>query len=722
VAKGLKQSIVVVNEFSVPGVGRRTRDGRSGSRGSSPKDYILRYTAGHGTEPIPPVRQVDVESFVRRYMARASAVEALRDDEYPALRREMEKVAGQGGVAFGYGSYSLSDEALRSAAADVQRQFDAGHPVMKTVLSFDADWLRQHGLVPEGFAPQAAGDFRGNLDQLRLRLAIMRGLDRVGRSCFADLRYVGVVQVDTMHVHCHLAMVDAGDATNRRGMLDERAKSLLRRGTDSYLDETSRVAHLSSAVRYEQRNTTAYVKRWAFRKLREGSLTQSLVAVLPADRRQWRYGTNRKEMARANRLAVELVEAALLHPDSGYPEAMASVRRYADSRRRREGLTRPQWRKLVDDGRERIVERGVNAVYAVLRQTPEETLRQVSTAMLDASAAEPVPDWGTEGAAGFVARLRIAGRRLAKHSRAARAQRLAARDWEERAAAGAASEDSAAMKRHYDVEREYHEACAAKYTSILPVVSVVDDALRTRLEEASALSDRLAVLEALRADASLRRLHDPAEAERLGQYVYGEEGGWLACEGSPASLAELGRRAAARRAALREALEGLRDDLADRGMDLLEEGGRPTAVPRPRRPELMAVDLQDCDELAGRDLPEPARRGLAAWTRTRRAALDAATGYLRASGQPEAVRDLAAAAADVAAMERALAGDAPVTAPAAPLPAQERVRTVPAGARRPHEDLVAAVRRATLEAAAEAVGTDPDEVGTDRKPRDGGLG
>ena len=44
---------------------------------------------------------------------------------------------------------------------------------------------------------------------MRLRMAIMHGLERMGHR-FDDLRYVGVIQVDTLHVHCHLAMVDAG--------------------------------------------------------------------------------------------------------------------------------------------------------------------------------------------------------------------------------------------------------------------------------------------------------------------------------------------------------------------------------------------------------------------------------------------------------------------------------------------------------------------------------
>ena len=126
---GIKQSIVVVSEFTV-----KTPDG-GGTRGASPGEYVLRYMARTGaTEDLTPVLW-DQESFVTRYMARAEAVD--RAESVPELKQDMRDIQGDGGVGFGYGDVSLSHRKLHKAAKDIQKQFDDGKTVMKTVISFD---------------------------------------------------------------------------------------------------------------------------------------------------------------------------------------------------------------------------------------------------------------------------------------------------------------------------------------------------------------------------------------------------------------------------------------------------------------------------------------------------------------------------------------------------------------------------------------------------------
>ena len=263
----LKSSIVVVNEFSVPTPG----SGKGGSRGGTPGTYVMRYMARKGaTEPVTPIRKRDTEDFILRYMARESATEKAHS-RYE-VKESVLHVSGLGGVAFGYGQPSLSDEDVRRASADIQRLFDEGHTVMKTVLSFSPEYLQEMGVVPTGFVAQNKGDYRGHIDQMRLRMAIMHGLERMGHR-FDDLRYVGVIQVDTLHVHCHLAMVDAGrgrrvrtgKGIQQKGKLTSTDISVLRRGVDSWLDENQYVAHMSSAVGYERLNVAAFVKRCARR-------------------------------------------------------------------------------------------------------------------------------------------------------------------------------------------------------------------------------------------------------------------------------------------------------------------------------------------------------------------------------------------------------------------------------------------------------------------------
>lgn len=709
----LQTSIVVVNEFSVPGVGKPTAKGASGSRGSTPGDYVLRYMARKGaTEPLTPIRRTDHEAFIRRYMAREGAVERLRDEQFPALERELSQTQGLGGVAFGYGSFALSDEALASSARDVQRLFDSGHTVMKTVLSFDEQYLRAHKLIPEDFTPRKAGDYRGQLDQLKLRLAIMRGLVRMGRACYDDLRYVGVIQIDTKHVHCHLAMVDAGQGRlapdgTQKGKLGVRAKSLLRRGIDSYLDEKQHVAHLSSAVQYEQRNTTGFVKRWAFRRFREGSLTQSLIGALPTDRRLWRYGTNRTEMRRPNQLVLEYVESVLAHPDSGFDEAMAQVRRYADARRRREGLSRPQRRQLIITGRNRIVERAVNGVFAVLRQLPPDAL-SVTTPLLRLANADPVPAWNTPGVGGWITRLRLAGSRLSRHQRKAAQFAELAASWREAEISGEASSDSLPMVRLFDIEQEYHETCSAKYAGLLPLAAVLDESLRSSLGELNRLGNQLVALQTLRNDTSIRRLSDPAEAEHLGLSIYGQEGGWLLSNGDSASMAEFDRRVDRRRVKHHADTVELRQALSARGLRLLEAGGRFSVEPRSRAATVMAVDLHEARELWGRDdIPVRAWETFTAWARMRASALQDAERYLGASGQPEGLSNLDLRD-DVAAMERVAAHGVAEKEPGAheegqPAVEPPVVRTVAVGARAPGENMVQAVRDAAQQAAAEVL-------------------
>src|SRR5699024_2495861 len=199
---GLKQDVVVVNEYSVP------LPGGKGSRGGTPGNYVTRYMAREqAVESLAPIQRVRTDDFIMRYMARDSAVErpgATRQ----GIKTEMRQAQGDGGVAFGYGSVSLSDDQLRAASKDIQRRFESGKTVLKTVLSFDESYLKKHGIVGEDFSCQKVGDYRGHIDQMQLRMAVMHGLDRMsgGTSGFDDLRYVGVIQVDTEHVHCHLAI------------------------------------------------------------------------------------------------------------------------------------------------------------------------------------------------------------------------------------------------------------------------------------------------------------------------------------------------------------------------------------------------------------------------------------------------------------------------------------------------------------------------------------
>jgi hypothetical protein len=664
---GLKQDVVIVNEFSI-----KKRDG-SGSRGATPGSNVERYMARpQATESLAPVQRLRTDDFILRYMARASAVE--RAASRVEIKHTMRQAQGVGGVAFGYGSVSLSDEQLRAASKDIQQHFDAGRTVLKTVLSFDEAYLKKHRIVDQDFHCEARGDYRGHIDQMKLRLAIRHGLESMssGNSGFDDLRYVGVIQVDTEHVHCHLAMVDAGIGTvtqngTQRGKLLDRHKSRLRRGIDSWLDEKQVVAHLSSAVGYERRNVTTFIKRWAHERMRDDALPQFLIACLPQDRRLWRAGSNDLRMRKANQLATELVTEQLERSGSPMPEAMERIVDYANERRVKEALSTAEWQQLVDRGRARIVEQAVNGVYQLVRSLPADEL-SIRTPMLDVMGmdyehmAALARDQGDDRAdetdlVSFAFRLRSYSSRLEHHRERATAYRDLAQQWAKAEAAGVAAADSRPLNDFYRFELEHHRKLMAKYQHFLPFVADTG-AWYEQHRQVSDYGRRLLSLMSLRSDASLQRMKDAHEAERVGREVYGQPGGRLLTEGA-AGRTVLDHRIVTMQRLYDERLDQLRTDLYGSGLVLrpLRTAGGTADVEITRGTdfdfdEVKALDLHHLgyDFFSDVTVGAQAREAFAGEARQRRRFLIAAMAYLDDSGQSQAIKDLPVD--DVAAMTK----------------------------------------------------------------------
>ncbi len=657
---GLKQDLVIVNEFSIPVPSGKK--GRTGTRGGTPGDYVTRYMAREmATESLAPIRRQRTDDFIVRYMARKEATEAVTVRDRRVLKRKMAAAQGAGGVAFGYGQVSLSHDQLLEASSDIQRLFDSGHTVMKTVISFDQEYLRKHRVIPEDFVCEKRGDYRGHLDQMKLRLAVMRGVERMGRGLYDDLRYVAVIQVDTEHVHCHLAMVDAGrgnlaaDGT-QKGKISARARSLLRRGIDSWLDEKQTVRHLTSAVGYERRNVTTFVKKWAHQQMLRESLPQFLLACLPADRRLWRYSTNNQAMRKPNRIVRQLVREVFDRPGSPYGQVMAEVRSYADHRRRKEGLNADQWRQLVHTGEERIMERSVNAVYAMLRQLPADALR-IRTPMLDAMGL----DYETlaerahaktddqEDLISFGFRMRSYASRLQHHTENRQHFHERAREWEASDAQGRAAAASRAVYEFFREEEEYHAKVASKYRRFLNFVPA-SETWHDGWEEVAEYGERVISLESMRRDQSLRRMKDLDEAERLGREIYGQSGGRLVAAGDATSTRVLETRLRQMRKRYSDKVEDLRVKLAARGLRLELATDPATGRDTPKIShgaehdfqEVKGLDLHHMRFDFAQDSPvgKKTLRAFVEAARRRADALDAAGLYLVSSGQEDAISEL----------------------------------------------------------------------------------
>ena len=553
----LKSSIVIRNQFTM-----KTQSGR-GTRGTTPGKYVLRYMARDlATETVTPAKLLDVDSYITKYMARESAVESM--DTIPRVKDAMYDGQKLGGVAFGYGDVSLSDEKLRLASKDIQRCFDNGHTVMKTVLSFDKEFLESHGLLDENFEYHNRGDFRSHIDQLKLRMAIMAGLDKLSRR-YDDLQYVGVIQVDTANIHCHLAMVDRGAGKRRKngfqnGSIGERGKDLLRRSIDQYLDRKQSVRMLSSSVTMDRRNVLCYVKKFAHKTMYRQGVPQFLIACLPQDRTMWRAGTSRKEMRKANAIMREYVVNILNQKGSGYSEAIADIQRYADYRSQREGLNDIARAKLIRDGQERIIEDSMNAVYGILRRIPRSELN-VRTAMLasmsmdyEEMASQTVDDPMME----FGFKLRTYSSRINHHRDEYHKYRDERRVYE---ATEDKHPDSEALGEYLRVEAMYNAMLMVKYQYFLSFLPSDED-LEDELEELLDEKERLENLKKMRDDPAFARMSEDS-AEDYGLRVYGQRGGRRVLNQRGVIQARID--AFENRVRLRE--RDFKDKLHDRGFD-----------------------------------------------------------------------------------------------------------------------------------------------------------
>ena len=516
----LKQSVVVVNEYTV-----KTNSG--GTRGGTPGDYVLRYMSRDGaTEDLTPIRR-DTENFITRYMAREDAVdEAI---SVPELKEQMRQIQGDGGVAFGYGDFSLSHKKLKQAAKDIQKNFDEGKTVMKTVLSFDEEYLKKYGIVDEDFELQQPGDYKGNIDQMKLRMAIMNGMEKLGRH-YDDLQYIGVIQVDTKHVHCHLAMVDRGQGTvmpdgTQRGKITDKEKKDLRRGIDMFLDEKQTVKMMSASVDYDKRNTVCFVKKYTHKAMNERGFSQFLLACLPEDRTKWRADSNAKEMRKPNAMVREYVNQLLALPDSGYTESLRRVDEYARNRTKNEGLSGKEYRTLYRQGQERIIRESMNSVYRVLSEIPESEL-QMHTPMMDSMAMD-YADMSNEAASDpmieFGFKLRSYKSRLDHHKKEAHNYHDAVKEYEKQEESGDVNEASRALYEFLLVEEEYNDKLLAKYNHFLKFIPPSSEYMQG-FEELIAYSRRIDNLRDMMNDSSMKMMTSQ-NAEDYGMKVYNERGG-----------------------------------------------------------------------------------------------------------------------------------------------------------------------------------------------------
>lgn len=636
---GLEQDVVIVNRFSVP-------DGRGGgSRGGTPGRFIIRYMSrDDAIENIAPTRLQEINGLLDRFDARFNAYREADPDDFDAVRKMTRKVEAsqkKGGVAFTSGDPAMSDEKLFAISDRIQDKFEEGHTAMEMVISFTDEYLRKNGLLDPDFRHERAGDYAGHVDQLKLRLAVMNGLDRL-KVGYDDLVYAGVFHVDKNHVHCHVVMMDMGEGNrlpdgSQKGKVNAKQKERIRRGVDSYLDQKQSVKMLSSSVAFDKRNLLCYVKRFTYLSMERQSMPQLILASLPPNRNWWRADTNRREMRQPNALVREFV-LEILQPDAQVPSKMymdahAGIVAYADGRQAREGFGEEKRMQLIRNGEERLVKDCMNGVYSVLKDIPKERMN-VSTPMMDIMAmpfedmaARAIDDPSVE----FGFKLRSYSCRLNHHRKEYHRYEDEADAYDKQENK---SEDSEALGRFLRMEAEYQRMLMVKYQyflAFLPPGEFLLDEYGEVLESES----RLEAMEAMDRDSSLKRMGRDA-ADRYGLDVYDIANGSQVNELPGVWSVRLQRA----KDAHAEKLAAFRKDLSDYGIGLNEKGlVREMAFPFD---EVKALDLHHM----GYDYPydvaisKDCVDSFVSAADKRYAAFEAARDYLEASGQGPLVADL----------------------------------------------------------------------------------
>ena len=590
----LKQAIVIVNEFT-----------QDGSRGGTPGAYVERYMARDGSaEIVSPVyvipdqvarlkRRLEKDyvnkssddeftentmyDYLTKYVARNSATEKLilnGESDERVLYDSFDKIQGYSGIAFGPRSIALAHDEFKEICDVIQEEHDKGKPVLKTVISFDTDYLKKMGVIPPDVEVKKRGDLYGKTDQAKLRLAIQNGLKTISKQ-YSDLDYVGVIQVDTKHVHCHLAMVDKGKGKRftkdgrQKGMINDNMKQSIRHGIDNYLDEYQIIKPLTVQMDSEKSNTISYVKRFINKVIEERGIPQYLIACLPKDNKNLWYASNKADggeddimtikgkkvhgnMKKANVIMRDYVISILNRPDSTFPDLMRTEHIKLEARKRKgdfDNVTIPRERfyvgskgkrqKVIDQilitpdeavrreeekYKDKIIEQCMNAVYDVLKGIDDESMI-LRTPFIDAMSLpyeEMLNYVKDDELIEFGFRLRSYSSRLNYHTKNYKKINEALHDYED----GDTENYDPTSKVVYDflkIEQEYNHALMDKYRSFLHFYHVRDE-YKEDYEDLMIKRHTVNNRMTMKNDRNLRSMGEE-KAEEYGIRTYGLKGG-----------------------------------------------------------------------------------------------------------------------------------------------------------------------------------------------------
>lgn len=483
----LEKSIVVINEFTTK---------KNPSRGGTPKKYIKDYMArDDATDRLYPIISPleGAEAIVRNRMQAIDVLKEAKDefDSPQLLQAKKNRVEKANGVAFGSKGLTYSDDELEEEAEKVKQCFDSGHTVMKTILSFQTDYLKEYGILPENFSHNRMGDFDGQLDQLKLRYAVNEGLDEMTKSTgFGKPLWVATVQCDTNHVHVHLAMTDEGDSSRRVSNGEERGKfsalelSLLRRGCHRSFEQNKDLKHMHQQVEIEQKLDLNQQQSLSMHNALANLYLQRLIASLPKDKKKWEYENEDELMVYPN----QLMDGYIKHLEQAHSgktdvdEKKRAIDAYASYMTASNRWTAQEGQQYKQQAKQQAHSQIANTLYEDLRKSQAVQPRnlKISNPTIETQATPPSEiiqqmkkEETPKEISTFHVKASLYQKHLGEHMKEANNYFKAINDFEERDNGTSKFSGADSMKHFYETESVHHMKLVDKYRSLIPANAIV---------------------------------------------------------------------------------------------------------------------------------------------------------------------------------------------------------------------------------------------------------
>lgn len=195
----LKTSIVIKSKFGTTTPGR----------------YIDNYSSREDA-----TESLEIKDYISKYTPRMNATESLKQNISTSKDVELQerKMTSKEGVMFGNHGLSYSEKMLHDCARNVQKATDEGHVPILQVISFTHDYLKEKGIIPIDMdEPKVDGEYKGKVDQLKLRQGITDMMGRLHRDMgFNKAEWGAAIHLDTKHVHVHITTVETDVPNSKR--------------------------------------------------------------------------------------------------------------------------------------------------------------------------------------------------------------------------------------------------------------------------------------------------------------------------------------------------------------------------------------------------------------------------------------------------------------------------------------------------------------------------